>query len=130
MFDLRVIILYRFCFGNTQKYSHHDEYVRRDLHPDNEIDKKYAEEHPAVCRKALHQFVRTGSHIDTEQEQSDKTEIENESEIADVGCHIIATEVRPDVIHIPIEWILKVTVANDPSVKIVGKYNHILQYVV
>ena len=65
--------------GDTQKNCHHDENVRRDLYPDDEVDEKYAEEHPAVCRKALHEFVRTGHHIDTEQEQSDEPEIEKET---------------------------------------------------
>lgn len=79
MFDLRVIILNRFCFGNTQKNSHHNEDIRGNLHPYDEVDNKYAEEHPAVCRKALHEFVRTGCHIDTEQKQSDEPEIEKET---------------------------------------------------
>ena len=111
--------------GDTQKNCHHDENVRRDLRPDYEVNEKYTEEHPAICRKTLHKFVRTGHHIGAEQKQPDKAEIENEAEIADVGCHIITTVVRTNVVYIPAIWILKVAITNNPSVKVVGKNNHI-----
>ena len=112
--------------GDTQKNCHHNENVGGDLQPDNEVNEKNTEEHPAICRKTLHKLVCTGHHKRTEQKQSDKAEIENEAEIADVGCHIITTVVRTNVVYIPAIWILKVTITNNPSMKIVGKNNHIL----
>ena len=125
MFDLRVFIICYFSLGDTQKNCHHNENVSGDLHPDNEVNEKNTEEHPAICRKTLHKFVRTDHHISAEQKQPDKAEIENKAEIADVGCHIITTVVRANVVYVPAIWILKVAITNNPSVKVVGKNNHI-----
>ena len=112
--------------GGTQKNCHNDENVSGDLNPDNEVDDKYAKEHPSICRKTLHKLARADNHICTEHQQSDKAEIENKAEIANVGCHIITAEVRANVVYVPAIWILNVTITNNPSVKVVGKYNHIL----
>ena len=111
--------------GDTQKNSHHNENVSGDLHPDYEVNEKYTEEHPTICRKTLHKLVRANNHISAEQKQPDKAEIENEAKIADVSCHIITTVVRANVVYVPAIWILKVAVTNNPSVKVVGKNNHI-----
>ena len=112
--------------GDTQKNCHHDKNVSGDLHPDYEVNEKYTEEHPTICWKTLHKFVRTGHHIGAEQKQPDKAEIENEAEIADVGCHIITAEIRANVVYVQTKWVVEVAVTNNPSVKIVGKNDHIL----
>ena len=111
--------------GDTQKNCHHDKNVSRNLHPYNEVNEKNTEEHPAICRKTLHKLVRANNHISAEQKQPDKAEIENEAEIADVGCHIITAEIRSDIVYVPTKRVLKVAIANNPRMKIIRKHNHI-----
>ena len=67
------------------------------------------------------------NHIEREHDKTDETEIENESNIANIrilveACCYLACEIR-----VSVDRIVEITIAYSPCLDVVGPYIHLLQ---